>query len=269
MATPSPTFNPADEHGTTLIELLVAMVCAIVVLGALLTILEVSFGQETRIADTVQADQLGRTAMTEMVEELHSSCTGFGATAIQAPSTTPTSPLASTNALNLWFLSAYGNTSSGEAVLTGVTEHDINWTSTGESKTGVPLGTLTDYSFASTGGSSPNWVFPELKVANAKSKILAKNVSPLQVSKVSTMFQYAKYDNTSTDKTYGELITVSASEAATAAKNKEIARVTISFTQAPESKNTEEGRTAKLTDSVLLRFEGSETSSEAVNNPCA
>ena len=111
-----PALTPTAEQGTTLIELLVAMLSAMVVLGALLAILEFSTGQETRISDKVQADRIGRAAMARVVDELHSSCTGFGATAIQAPTSTPKSPLLSSGPADLWFLSAYGNASSGSAV---------------------------------------------------------------------------------------------------------------------------------------------------------
>ncbi|HEV3319105.1 MAG TPA: prepilin-type N-terminal cleavage/methylation domain-containing protein [Solirubrobacteraceae bacterium] len=260
-----------SERGFTLMEMLVAMVTGVIVTGALLAILEVSLRQQTRITERAQADQTGRTAMSNIVDELHSSCTGFSATAIQAPKETPTSPLAATGAANLWFLSAYGNSSSGEAVLTGVTEHDINWTSTGTSNTGQSLGTLTDYSFPSTGGTSPKWTFPTLSVTEAKAKhtvrVLATDVIAPQVEeeakKVSTVFQYYKYSTSS-----HELTPLKSSEIAAAASAQEIAKVTIGFTQAPDSGDTRSGRTAGFSDSVVLRFNPSETGTEAVNIPC-
>src|ERR1700691_5516935 len=51
--------SPAEERGTTLIELLVAMLTGIVVLFALLAILEFSTNQDARISDRVQANRLG------------------------------------------------------------------------------------------------------------------------------------------------------------------------------------------------------------------
>ena len=260
---PSP-LTPAAEQGTTLIELLVAMVTAIVVLGALVAILDFSLNQESRTADKVQADQIGRISMSTIIQELHSSCTGFGATAIQAPSTTPVAPLHSTNALNLWFLSSYGNASSGEALLTGVTEHDIKWTSTKTSNTGQPLGTLTDYAFPSTpGGRSPTWVFGELTTVTAKARVLATNVIPPTISSESTIFQYYK------DNNKGEFLVLTPAELPTATANNEVAEVTIGFTQAAESGDTRLGRTASLSDSVVLRFNSSQAGSEVVNAPCA
>ncbi|HYM44885.1 MAG TPA: hypothetical protein VES65_01825 [Solirubrobacteraceae bacterium] len=272
----TPRLTPGAEHGVTLVELVVAMATGVVVTGALLAIVVISLRQEARITDKAQADQIGRTAMSNVVDELHSSCTGFGAAAIQGPASTPTSPLAATGPVNLWFLSAYGGSSSGAAVLSGVTEHDINWTSTGTSDTGETLGTLTDYAFASTGGASPKWTFPTLSVANAKARVLAKNVIPPQVSGAATVFQFYKYDNNSASSTDGQLVALAAGELpvaqATAEKAqaaaKTLAKVTIGFTQAPEGQDTRIDRTASFASAVVLHFDTSETGSEVVNSPC-
>jgi Tfp pilus assembly protein PilW len=261
-------FAPSAEDGFTLIELLVAALCAVLVIGAAFGALEFALKQEGKATDRVEADATGRTALTSIINELHSSCTGFGTTAIQGPASTPSSPLASTGALNLWFLSEYGNSTSGEAVPTGITEHDINWTSTGTSKTGSPLGTLTDYQFVSTGGTSPNWQFPELKTTKAKAVALATNVVPPEVSGASTIFQYYKLEHTSSESTNGRFVAIGSSEVAAAAEKKQVAKVTITFSQAPPDANTETGHTATLSDSVVLRFTSPEPNTEITNGPC-
>jgi len=262
-----PQLTPSAEQGTTLIELLVAMVCSIIVVGALLAILEFSLRQESAIADRVSADQVGRVAMGRIVQELHSSCTGFGATAIQAPSTTPESPLASLGPTNLWLLSAFGEGAAAEkAVLSEVTEHDIKWTETGKSSPGETygstsetLGTLWDYSFTGT-GTAPNWVFPTLGVSHAKANAIAENVILPTGGK---LFRYYKYNSSGTPEE------LSGSELATAATNKEIAEVKISFTQASDKADTSKGRTASFEDSVDLRFNSTQTGTEVVNSPCS
>jgi hypothetical protein len=250
-----------SERGATLIEMLVAILTSIVVLLALLATLEFAVTQESSIADRVSSGRLARLTMAKAVQELQSSCTGFGATAIQAPSKTPTSPLKAINATNLWFLSAYGLTGREAAVLPSVALHDINWTETGKSSTGEKLGTLTDYAFKSEGGESPNWVFPELSVAHAKATVLANNVIPPEEG-AGSIFKYEQYEST------GTLKAVSGSEAESAAAKGQIAKVEIRFTQAAENADTKLGRTTSVNDSVLLRF-NSANATEYGTSPCA
>jgi Tfp pilus assembly protein PilV len=248
--------SPRSEHGVTLIELLVAMTLSVVIIAGLIAILVVSLRQQSRITNQVQANRTGRTTLSKAIEELHSSCTGLNTLPIQAPSTTVSSPLAASNGVNLWFLSAYGNKTSGEAVIKEVVEHDINWTANKTSNTGLSLGTLKDYSFASTGGEAPNWTFPALNIANATAKVLGTNV----IAPSGTIFQYETYN------TSGELNPVAVPLTTTTAKT--VANVNVSFTQAPETGDTRAGRTTALSDSVLLRFGPSETGTEAENTPC-
>ena len=253
-----------EERGLTLIELLVSMTAGVVVIAAVTLILVVALRQNARITDAVQADRTGRTALNQVIDELHSSCTGFGSSSIQAPSTTPTSPLASTGSLSLWFLTAYGSSSSGEAAIKGVTEHDLAWTSTGTSNTGQALGKLTDYSWNSTGGEPPNsaWSFNgTLSPATANTaRVVATNVIPAEPS---TIFNYSKYDTTSTDETFGELVPVATTELPpTAVTAKRIAKVTIAFTQAPERGDTRAGHTSSFAASVALRLTPPESNSE-------
>jgi hypothetical protein len=261
---PSP-LSPGAEHGTSLMEMLVAMLTAIIVLGALLATLEFSLTQEAQTSERVQANRVGRIAMTKMVDELHSGCTGFGATAIQAPATV-TAPLATTGPVDLWFLSAYGNASSGSPVPIP-SLHDLHWQSTGKlSNTGLTLGTLTDYAFANeAGGEAPSWKFAKLEEAKVTTKrALAYNVIPpaVEVEGKKTLFQYYKYNAS------GELTLLKASEVSTASTENEIAKVSINFTQASETADTRPGRTAAFSNSVVLRFNLSETGSEANDHAC-
>jgi hypothetical protein len=272
---PSPP-SPAAEDGLSMMELLVAMVISIVVLGALVALLEITINQDSRITDRVQADQLGRTAMTNIVEQLHSSCTGFGGSPIQKPESTVSAPLEATGRTSLWFISVYGeNSDSGKessaaAYPEVVIEHDIRWAETGKSSTGQKLGTLTDYEFKGE-GVPPKWIFPpELKTSTAtRTKILAKDVIPPEISKKLTIFQYYKYDTGTTGGT-GELTELQAGEqepSLSKATAEDIAKVTISFEQAPTNGDTQKGRTAAFSDSVVLRYDPTE-STTAEGKPC-
>ena len=268
----------AAEHGFTLMEALVAMVAGAVVISALLTILEFSLAQNTRINDRVVADQIGRGAMTKILDELHSSCTGYAIQGIGGPAEAPGAPLAYSGLTNLWFVSAYGSKTSGNAVIEHVIEHDINWTKTATSKTGQQLGTLTDHQFASTSGNSiDGWKFPALSPANASAIVLAKNVIAPQVSGSATIFQYYKYESTAGSEDFGELVPVKSSElpgaqttAAEAQLHAEnIAKVEVAFTQAAEASDTRSDTTTYVSDAVLLRFEPSETTAESKNTACS
>jgi Tfp pilus assembly protein PilW len=274
-----PTLALASEHGFSMIELLVAMASATVVLAALATVLQVSLNQERRVNEVVNVNQSGRVAMSEMVEKLHSACTGRAATAIQVPSTTPVSPLAKLNATNLWLMTTYGTESGTEAAPKQVSLQDIHWTETGTTSSGAKVGTLTDYSWNSlTNSQAPNYEFAELSSAKATStKIISPNV--ILPTSPAELFQYYKYNNTPTSEKQGQLevLTTEKEIQAAAARNEEagkehepeIAKVAINFTQAPTTSQTQFGHTATFSNSVVFRFNSSETGSEVKDLPCA
>lgn len=265
---PSSPLAPGAEHGTTLIELLVATVSAIFVMLALVAILEFSTKQESRISESVQSNRTGRVAVAKVIDQLHSSCTGFGTHAIQGPSSTPTAPLASTGPLDLWYISAYASPTSGAAVITTVYEHDIHWAATGTGSAGETLGTVTDYVFESKSGTGPGtssgkWEFPALTVANAKARVVARNVIPPALSGANTMFQYYRYSAAT-----GEYAAVTENISAAATAN-EIEKVAINFTQAPENGTIGKGgRLVPFSDAVVLRFNSPEAGTGASVEPC-
>ncbi len=254
-----------SERGFTLIEMLVAMVTGLVVTGALLGILEFSLRQETRISDRVQADRTGRASVEHVLEELRSGCVG-ASTPIQPPTGKPASPLAATNASNLWFITAYGTKTSGASALNEGYLHDINWSATGTSNTGVQLGTITDYEFKSEGGEPPasEWKFPSSLTTSAATRhVLATNVTPA----AGGPFTYYHYNVTSSGTTEGELIQYGTSELPLSeAGSEKVAQVTVGYQQAPESGDTRPGHTTSFSSSVSLRFSPTEATAEGL--PC-
>jgi len=258
------TSTLAAEHGTSLLEMLVAMASATIIMIAMVALLEFTTTQASRISERVQSDRLGRLAMTRVIEELHSSCVGFGSEAIQGPSATPASPLETTGPTNLWYVSAYGSATSKSAVEKTVYLHDISWVEEAK-KNGQ--GTLTDYSFESVAGSGPgtaagNWEFPKLEETTAKKRVLATKVTPVTISGIKTVFQY--YALSSSTGSFTQITEKIAAEASAS----KVAKVAISFKQAPEGGETKLGRAVSFNDAVVLRLNPTEIGEGAKDETC-
>jgi hypothetical protein len=264
-----------SERGFTLVELLVAMITGLVVSGAFLAIIEFSQRQETRISDHVQADRSGRVSLERIQEQLHSSCVG-DMSPIQGYTETGRTytGLEGLNGTNLWFVSTYGTSESGESVLKHGFLHDINWTEGSLSNTGEKTGTLTDYAFENEKGDPPYqpWGFTSTlsKAKATTTHVLATNVTPLTGG--TTLFHYFKYDTTSGSAHYGELEEMKASELPPVgeAASYKVAQVKVEYQQAPEGQagqkaDTRAGHTTTVSGSVVLRFSPSETTEEGTN----
>jgi hypothetical protein len=153
-----------SEQGFTLVELLVVLLAGIVVMGALFTILEVTLHQTTRTFSRVDATQRARTTFESIESNLHSACVAAGVSPIQAQS----------SGTSLIFISQYGNAASVTPV-----EHQITFSASG--------GTLTDATYAVSGGSAPNWTFSSTALTNTT---LLTNVA---LSGTTPVFQYFNY----------------------------------------------------------------------------
>lgn len=172
-----------EESGFTLIELLVVMLAGTVVMGAIFTMLDVTIRQTSRTFSEVNASQTARMATERIETELHSSCVGYAVYPIQTGS----------DANDLIFLSQWGSASSGNTATSATptpVEHKIVYSPTAK--------TLTDYTYASTGGSSPNWTFSSTP---SKTEILAENASQRDPTPVFQYFAYSQPMNGSSPYT--------------------------------------------------------------------
>ncbi|HLJ04031.1 MAG TPA: hypothetical protein VKT31_11365 [Solirubrobacteraceae bacterium] len=166
-----------SEEGFTLMELLVAMMAGVVVIGALMTMVDVTLRQTTRTFSKVGASQNARIVTQKIEDELHSACVASGVTPVQA----------SSDANNLIFVSLWGNFSSSNpanAPSPTPVEHKIVYSS--------GTGTLTDYTYAATGGTSPNWTFSS---SASSTVILATNVSASGSTPVFQYFDFSQPTN--------------------------------------------------------------------------
>jgi hypothetical protein len=221
--------------------MLVTLVTGVVVILATLSVLDISISQSSRISERVDADQRGRLAMEQIMQELHSSCTSFEATPVLEGSGTE----------KLELVSQPGS----EAYLTKVTKHVISYS---EAKH-----TLTDVTYASTNTlaelATP-WKFSGT-VAGTET-LLAGVYKTVKGETTVPVFKYYKYAG-------NELSTTSLADSPELGKEnaENTAEVTVSFTTAPTSERTTGGRTVDLSDSAVLRFDPA--SATGANEPCA
>jgi type II secretory pathway pseudopilin PulG len=253
IVTMPPSPNPAptplrDEHGFTLVEMLVAMVTGMVVILATLSILDISISQSSRISERVDADQRGRLAMEKILLELHSSCTFASAN--------PVEPESSDKVLK--FVSQTGT----EAYFTKMVKHLITFN--------PEAGTLTDANYVSNnelkaGETTNEWTYPNTPTST---QTLLTGVSQSKEKTTETpipVFQYFKYEGGSLSST-PLTIPLSLTDAG------KTVEVTVSFRAAPSSigyhasKGTEGDRAVDLSNSVVLRFDPS--SAAGGNEPC-
>lgn len=255
---PSATGRHRDERGFTLIETLVAMLSAVVVVGALYAILDISLDQSARVTDVIHATQIGNTTMTKIVDELHSACIASEFTPIQAES----------NANELRFVNAY----TKEAEITKAVEHRIKW----ESSTGV----LTDYSYPSESGSWPTFHFASTASPSSGVRVgenISEGEKSVKGSKTTVpIFQYyiyAKASRVGSEESFStlssEALKVEAGQKGlTATQAAEAAAVEINFKQAPIDKDTAELRTTDLKNEVTLSFSVPNAETPIKDKPC-
>jgi hypothetical protein len=260
MLTPLPHRSPLsvrDEDGTTLVELLVGMVAGTAVCLALVAMLLFATHQQARLSSAVLTNQLSRTAMTKIVDELHSACI--------APEFTPILMESSENELR--FVDAYSEAPVISETKSEAYEQRIAWSEA--------TGKLINTTYPSNGGSWPNFTFSKTAIVTG-GVLLASNVKKNIVGgKTVPIFRYYAYTTTSTSGTEAALTTLSseplkaplnATEAAQAAS------VLINFKTAVGVKGSEEahagGRTDELSDQVTLAFSAPKSESTTVDGPC-
>jgi type II secretory pathway pseudopilin PulG len=249
-----------EERGTTLIELLVGMVAGSAVCLALVALLLFATHQQARLSAAVQTNQLSRTAMTKIVDELHSACI--------AQEFTPIVEKSSENELR--FVNAYSAAAVISEAKSEAYEQRIAWNEA--------TGKLIDTTFASNGGSWPHFTFPKSpsEAIVPGGTLLASNVTKNTVGGKSVpIFQYYPYTTTVTSGTETALTTLSSEALKVPLTSTEAARaaaVVISFKTAVGVKGKEEahagGRTDELSDQVTLAFSAPKSESTSVDGPC-
>lgn len=244
-----------DVRGFSLIELLVAMSAGVVVLIVLFSILDVSTTQTARTQNEVAANQLGRTTMTSLLNELDSACIYSSFAPVYAGS----------NGSKLIFENAY----SSQAAPSSAAVHEIVWSSSEH--------TLTDNSYASTGGAWPSFSFTTYEKKLPTSKyVLATNVTEVSNGgKSVSIFRYKHYaevkeSGTSAVSTLTETTPteISASETSKTEWYKSVGAVLIAFQAASTTANSALEKAISLESQATFAFSVPNAEKPLKDGPC-
>jgi Tfp pilus assembly protein PilW len=244
-----------EESGFTLVETLVALVSGLVVLGAAFAILEISLHQSSRVADVAQATQLGRNAMTRLVDELHSACLSPGFAPVQTGS----------EGSKLIFIDAFSEkseigTASAETSGKGAYKHEIVWNPATE--------TLTDFVYPSTGGTSPKFTYGAASPA-AGVRFGEKITKVGGTTPIFQYFQYTKEASTSATEPLSTLESKALSVPLTESSAANAASIQINFNAAPIVGGFKSsGRTVDYSSQVTFAFSAPDIKATISQAPC-
>jgi prepilin-type N-terminal cleavage/methylation domain-containing protein len=251
------------EHGYTLVELVIAMALGTMLMLGALAFLEFTTSDVARITARAEVDRTGRTALENVMLDLHSACVAESVPPVQPGSTATTIKFISeTSPLN----------TNGEPVsaLPGVRLHEIAY----EPASGKTQGKLVERTWPST-GNAPKYAFNTAATPTKHTLLTgvtqSTRVNHSGVSENAPIFSYYRYyKEGDTEATLGKVdpneLTVLGEE-----ETKEIAKVTMSFTLAPEGHEyTTLGndRPVALEDSAVFRLETSSEAAGTANLPC-
>jgi prepilin-type N-terminal cleavage/methylation domain-containing protein len=250
-----------DEHGFTLIEMLVSMLVATVITGAAFSFLIFTTEDVAHVTARVGVDQSGRVALQQMISELSSGCI--------APNAQPI--VSGSSASTLIFESEGGE----QAAFPTVEKHEIIFTK----GTSTTEGTLIEKAYVSTGTKEvAGKTTHEYSSTPTTKKLLLKGISQTKYGseEATPIFRYYRYYHEGDsppagDATvpYGEVDSTPVANPSTEAAN--ITKVTIAFTLAPEGKEVisfNHDRPVALEDSALFRLEPSSETPTVKNLPC-
>jgi prepilin-type N-terminal cleavage/methylation domain-containing protein len=250
-----------DEQGFTLIELLVSMIIGLVVCLAAFSILQFTTEDVSLTTERAHVTQTARIGLEKIMLELHSTCVdgeGFyhpikaGSSGSELAFISETSPLNSENQ----------PTSS----LSKVHLHKIIFNEAKE--------TLVEKSWTSH-GEAPKYEFKETETPTEVT--LLKNVKKTGSTPI---FQYYRYyqvgdtiPNGHTTIPYGVLYpeALGTTTSLTEVEAEKVAKVTVAFTLAPESKESvfaKGYRPVNLEDSAVFSLEPSSENASDPNFPC-
>jgi len=231
----------ASEDGFTLIEMMVALVTGLVVTGAAFLLLQVTSEQTSRARDYVQASQLGRSAMTSIIDDLNSACVSENTVPVGSKSTTE----------SVVFVTAFSKKT--EVQPSEVQQHTIYW----EKKAGE-TGTIFDTkALGESKTEAGEWVF------KAAAKPVAIDANTQRVKNATSgekeIFRYYKYAETTNEGGGEEGLSALTPIALKSGQRlegeaKNVAAVMVSFRSLPSDNSEKIGRDVDLSDQAIFAF---------------
>jgi prepilin-type N-terminal cleavage/methylation domain-containing protein len=237
------------EHGFTLMETLVAMVAGLLISLAAFTFLQIAVDQTSRATDYVQASQLGRTAMTHIVDELNSACLKSGFSPVQEGSTTE----------RLIFVDAFSK--EAEIPDSQIQKHELVW----EKEPGEETGKLTDVKSTAKEDTEYTWGSPtNVKIGT---RIGKDGSEPI--------FRYYEYGTEAKNTPEAGVspfkeIPLTAGTKLTLAQAENVASVQVAFRALPTDGKAEEtlGRSLDLRSQVTFAFSAPIAEPTITDEPC-
>lgn len=235
----------AEERGLSLVELLVAVAAGVVVLGALVTVVNIADRGSGRVAARVDANQRARPVMQRIMDQLHSTCVARGIAPILPNSTGD----------RIEFVHQTGS----EAVLTNPVKRQISFepdpSNPGEWR-------LAERVYPKTGGTDTAPTFSSTQ--SGPTRVLLTGVGRAELNGTPNMaiFRYFGYSGTAVS-------TTPFPTPLSAANASRTVQVEVAFTAAPMDNPTgEDATTATVTDSAQLRFAPAGETTTPENLPC-
>lgn len=226
----------SDEGGSTLIELLVGSMVSLVVLGAIVMMVQVATGNQSRVSDHVIASQRGRPAMNRVIDTLHSACVSPGLAPVLEGSDEDT----------LIVLSK-----ASSAVSPVPDKYTFSF-SEGELSQAIAPG---------TGGEPGKWTFGSQEPATT----LLNGVGTAELGEspeAVPVFRYYAYEG-------GHVAGAPLATPLTAEEADTVVQVDVAFTVAPRAGAVSDpSAVVTLTDAATLRIEPASEDSSETNLPC-
>jgi prepilin-type N-terminal cleavage/methylation domain-containing protein len=266
-----------DEHGFSLIELLVAMIMGLVISLAAFSILEFTTSDVSRITARAHVSQTGRVALEKLMLQLHSACVSVNVNPIQAKSSGTTLKFVSET-------SPVNSNHEPSSSFSTVKEHEITYTP----PSGKIAGTLIEKSRTSIGLNNATGEYefnPSEKPTEIK--LLSGVRQTVREGKEAPIFQYYRYytskdseaklgqidpgtNNLGMNNT--EMAKEEVKEKRKYTEAEKVAKVTVGLTLAPEGYEgiiAKGGQPVALEDSAVLRFTPSSEEASSNNYPCS